>query len=79
MKIITLINNFNETLQNNLNCLNIESKVWDIGDNFTKDFYTTLINDILKEIKSYKDNQKEVTPPINGGTTPNEYIITQKL
>ena len=51
MKIITLINNFNETLQNNLNCLNIESKVQDIGDNFTKDFYTTLIKDILKEIK----------------------------
>lgn len=55
MKIITLINNFinnfNETLQNNLNYLNIERKVRDIGDNFTKDFYTTLINDILKEIK----------------------------
>ena len=55
MKIITLINNFinnfNETLSNNLNCLNIESKVQDIGYNFTKEFYTTLINDILKEIK----------------------------
>lgn len=42
---------FNETLQNNLNYLNIERKVRDIGDNFTKDFYTTLIKDILKEIK----------------------------
>lgn len=36
---------FNETLQNNLN---IERKVRDIGDNFTKDFYTTLIKDIKR-------------------------------
>ena len=53
------INTFNEILLNNLNYLNIESKIRDIGDNFTIDLYTTLINDIDEKFKNSKERKEK--------------------
>lgn len=48
MKIIPLINeitnSFNETFQNNLNPLNLESKIKDVEDLFTLKLYKSFLN-----------------------------------
>ncbi len=48
MKIIPLINeitnSFNEIFKNNLNPLNLESKIRDVGDLFTLKLYESFLN-----------------------------------
>ena len=61
MKIIPLINEFtktfNETFQNNLNPLNLESKIRDIGDTFTLKLYESFLNYIDDKFKSSKERK----------------------
>ena len=63
MKIIPLINEFtntfNETFSKNLNPLNLESKIRDVGDIFTLKLYESLLNyldDKFKNSKYRKEN-----------------------
>lgn len=61
MKIIPLINeftkSFNESFQNNLNPLNLESKIKDIGDTFTLKLYESFLNYIDDKFKNSKDRK----------------------
>lgn len=62
MNIISLINdftnNFNKTFQNNLNPLNLESKIRDVGDSFTIKLYESFLNYFDEQFKNSK-NRKE--------------------
>ena len=63
MKIIPLINeitnDFNETFKNNLNPLNLESKIRDIGDLFTLKLYESFLNYFDEKFKNSKDRKAE--------------------
>ena len=70
MEIIPLINEitntFNETFQKNLNPLNLESKIRDVGDTFTLLLYEKFLNYIDEKFKNSKErkaiyNVKETT------------------
>ena len=62
MKIISLINeftkNFNETFSKNLNPLNLESKIRDIGDIFTLQLYEQFLNYLDDKFKNSKERKK---------------------
>ena len=61
MKIIPLINeftkSFNETFQKNLNPLNLESKIRDVGDTFTLKLYESFLNYIDDKFKNSRDRK----------------------
>lgn len=63
MKIIPLINEitntFNEIFKNNLNPLNLESKIRDIGDLFTLKLYESFLNYFDESFKKSKNRKKE--------------------
>ena len=58
MNIISLINeftnNFNKIFQNNLNPLNLESKIRDVGDTFTIKLYESFLNYFDEQFKNSK-------------------------
>ena len=62
MKIIPLINEitntFNETFKNNLNPLNLESKIRSVGDTFTLKLYESFLNYLDEKFKNSKDRKK---------------------
>ena len=62
MKIIPLINeftkSFNETFSKNLNPLNLEQKIRDIGDNFTLKLYEQFLNYLDDKFKNSKERKK---------------------
>ena len=61
MNIISLINeftnNFNKSFQNNLNPLNLESKIRYVGDSFTMSLYESFLNYFDKQFKNSKDRK----------------------
>ena len=61
MKIIPLINEFtntfNETFKENLNPLNLESKIRNIGDTFTLKLYEQFLNYLDEKFKNSKDRK----------------------
>ena len=61
MNIISLINdftnNFNKTFHNNLNPLNLESKIRDVGDSFTIKLYESFLNYFDEQFKNSKDRK----------------------
>ena len=61
MKIIPLINEFtntfNQTFNNNLNPLNLESKIKNIGDTFTLKLYESFLNYIDDKFKNSKERK----------------------
>lgn len=61
MKIIPLINEFtntfNQTFNNNLNPLNLESKIRNIGDTFTLKLYESFLNYIDDKFKNSKERK----------------------
>ena len=63
MKIIPLINeftnSFNETFSQNLNPLNLESKIRDIGDNFTLTLYEQFLNYLDDKFKNSKERKQK--------------------
>lgn len=63
MKIITLINEitntFNKTFKNNLNPLNLESKIKKVGDTFTLKLYESFLNYLDESFKKSKQRKKE--------------------
>ena len=63
MKIIPIINEitntFNETFKNNLNPLNLESKIRDVGDLFTLKLYESFLNYFDESFKKSKQRKKE--------------------
>lgn len=63
MKIIPLINEitntFNETFKKNLNPLNLESKIVDIGDIFTLRLYETFLNYLDEQFKKSKERKQQ--------------------
>ena len=63
MKIIPLINEiantFNETFKNNLNPLNLESKIRDVGDLFTLKLYESFLNYFDEQFKNKKERKAE--------------------
>ena len=63
MKIIPLINEianrFNEIFKNNLNPLNLESKIRDVGDLFTLKLYESFLNYFDESFKKSKQRKKE--------------------
>lgn len=63
MRIIPLINEFtntfNETFNKNINPLNLESKIRDIGDTFTLKLYETFLNYIDDKFKNSKQRKLE--------------------
>ena len=62
MKIIPLINEFtntfNETFNKNLNPLNLESKIRDVGDSFTLKLYESFLNYIDDKFKSSRERKQ---------------------
>ena len=62
MTIIPLINkftnNFNEIFKENLNPLNLESKIKDVGDTFTLNLYESFLNYIDEQFKKSKERKK---------------------
>ncbi len=62
MKIISLINkftkDFNETFSRNLNPLDLESKIRNIGDNFTLNLYEQFLNYLDDKFKNSKQRKK---------------------
>ena len=62
MKIIPLINEitntFNETFKKNLNPLNLESKIRDVGDEFTLKLYESFLNYIDYKFKNSKERKQ---------------------
>lgn len=62
MKIIPLIdeftNTFNETFKQNLNPLNLESKIRDIGDTFTLRLYEHFLNYLDEKFKNSKQRKE---------------------
>lgn len=63
MKIIPLINEitntFNEIFKNNLNPLNLESKIRNVGDIFTLKLYESFLNYFDESFKKSKQRKKE--------------------
>lgn len=63
MKIIPLINEitntFNETFKNNLNPLNLESKIRNVGDTFTLKLYESFLNYFDERFKKSKQRKQE--------------------
>ena len=63
MKIIPLINEitntFNEKFKENLNPLNLESKIRDVGDTFTLKLYESFLNYFDESFKKSKQRKKE--------------------
>lgn len=63
MNIIPLINeitnSFNESFKVNLNPLNLESKIRDVGDLFTLKLYESFLNYFDKQFKNSKERKKE--------------------
>ena len=63
MKIIPLINEitntFNEKFKENLNPLNLESKIRDVGDTFTLKLYESFLNYFNESFKKSKQRKKE--------------------
>lgn len=63
MKIISLINEFtntfNQTFNNNLNPLNLESKIRSIGDTFTLKLYESFLNYIDDKFKYSKERKQQ--------------------
>lgn len=63
MKIISLINEitntFNEIFKNNLNPLNLESKIREVGDTFTLKLYESFLNYFDESFKKSKQRKKE--------------------
>ena len=63
MKIIPLINEitntFNEIFKNNLNPLNLESKIRNVGDTFTLKLYESFLNYFDESFKKSKQRKKE--------------------
>ena len=63
MKIIPLINeitnSFNETFKNNLNPLNLESKIRDVGDLFTLKLYESFLNYFDEQFKKKKQRKEK--------------------
>lgn len=63
MKIIPLINEitniFNETFKNNLNPLNLESRIKEVGDTFTLKLYESFLNYFDESFKKSKQRKKE--------------------
>lgn len=61
MNIISLINdftnNFNKTFHNNLNPLNLESKIRDVGDSLTIKLYESFLNYFDEQFKNSKDRK----------------------
>lgn len=61
MKIIPLINeitnSFNEIFKNNLNPLNLESKIRDVGDLFTLKLYESFLNYFDEQFKKRKERK----------------------
>ncbi len=61
MKIIPLINEFtntfNETFSKNLNPLNLESKIRDVGDTFTLKLYEHFLNYLDEKFKNSKERK----------------------
>ena len=61
MKIIPLINaitnTFNKTFEKNLNPLNLESKIRDVGDTFTLKLYESFLNYIDDKFKNSKERK----------------------
>ena len=61
MKIIPLINEFtntfNEIFQKNLNPLNLESKIRDVGDSLTCKLYESVLNYIDDKFKNSKERK----------------------
>ena len=62
MKIISLINNFtnnfNETFKQNLNPLNLERKIRDIGDRFNLNLYEQFLNYLDDKFKNSKERKQ---------------------
>ncbi len=63
MKIIPLINEitntFNQNFKENVNPLNLESKIRDVGDNFTIKLYESFLNYFDDTFKNSKERKKE--------------------
>lgn len=63
MKIIPIINEitntFNETFKENLNPLNLESKIRDIGDEFTLKLYEHFLNYLDEKFKKSKERKQK--------------------
>lgn len=63
MKIIPLINeitnSFNEIFKNNLNPLNLESKIRDVGDLFTLKLYESFLNYFDDQFKTIKERKNK--------------------
>lgn len=63
MKIIPLINEitntFNETFSKNLNPLNLESKIINVGDIFTLRLYETFLNYLDEQFKKSKERKQQ--------------------
>lgn len=63
MKIIPLINeitnSFNETFKNNVNPLNLKSKIKEVGDTFTLKLYESFLNHFDESFKKSKQRKKE--------------------
>lgn len=76
MKIIPLINEFtntfNEIFKENLNPLNLESKIRDVGDAFTLKLYEQFLNYLDDKFK----NSKERKAKYNIKQTRTRYLIT---
>lgn len=64
MKIIPLINeitnSFNEIFKNNLNPLNLESKIKDVGDLFTIKLYESFLNFFDDQFKRKKRKKRYI-------------------
>lgn len=62
MEIISLFNeftnDFNKTFQNNLNPLNLESKIRNVGDTFTLKLYESFLNFIDEKFKNSMERKK---------------------
>ena len=62
MNIIPLINEitstFNEKFKQNLTPLNLESKIRDVGDQFTLKLYEALLNNIDIQFKNSKERKQ---------------------
>ena len=63
MKIIPLINeitnSFNQIFKNNLNPLNLESKIKEVGDLFTLKLYESFLNYFDEQFKNKKERKEE--------------------
>ena len=54
-----ILNDFNEVFKNNLNPLNLESKIRDVGDLFTLKLYESFLNYFDESFKKSKQRKKE--------------------